>query len=553
MFRRFVIKRLQAALADTRVVLLNGARQTGKSTLVQKLATDRNGQYLTLDDPATAGLARSDPSALVRGAGAFMVIDEVQHAPELFPAIKRMVDADGRPGRFLLTGSANVYLLPRLSESLAGRMEILPLHPLSQGELAGDEVNLVDALFDGATWRTGPLSHAGLPAMDRVGVCERVIAGGFPEAVARTAGERRDAWFRSYITSLLHRDVRDLAHIDGLTDLSRLLSLLAARSGALMNMSEVSRTAGIAHSTLRRYFALLEATFVFQPLPAWSNNLGKRLVKSPKIHLLDSGLAAHLRGDGEALALAQSPNLGPLLETFVVQEVRKLLAWSHHAATPYHFRTATGQEVDLVLEAPGQRIAGIEVKAASSVNQGDFGGLRALAESAGDKFVGGVVLYLGEQCLPFAENLWALPISVLWASLGDMPILRSPLPAYASNATSKAANVAWPPLAQKLRISRPRLEELCRKYGIARLSLFGSASRNQLRPDSDVDLMVDWLPDSPTSLFDMKTIQDEFAAAFGGRKVDIVTPEILRDPLRRDSIVPDLKLIYENRADTEKI
>lgn len=419
MYRRFIENRLHAALADTRVVLLNGARQTGKSTLVQQVAAQRGGQYVTLDDPATAGLARSDPSALVRGAGAFTVIDEVQHAPELFPAIKQVVDADGRAGRFLLTGSANVFLLPRLAESLAGRIEILPLHPLSQGELADNETNLVDTLFDAAPWVAGALEKAGAPGLNRVGVCERVIAGGFPEAVARSPGERRDAWYRSYIASLLQRDVRDLANIEGLTDLPRLLGLLAARSSALMNMSEVSRAAGIAHSTLRRYLALLEATFIFQPLPAWSSNIGKRFVKSPKIHLLDSGLAAHLRGDLDAPALAKSPNLGPLLETFVVQEVRKLLGWSRHAATPWHFRTAAGQEVDLVLEAPGQRMAGIEVKASANVHQRDFSGLRALAEAAGDKFTRGVVLYLGEQRLPFADRLWALPIAALWESLAQ--------------------------------------------------------------------------------------------------------------------------------------
>ncbi len=541
MYRRLIETKLLAALADTRVVLLNGARQTGKSTLVQLVAAQRGGRYLTLDDPATAGLARSDPTALVREAGHFMVIDEVQHAPELFPAIKRVVDADGRPGRFLLTGSANVFLLPRLAESLAGRIEILPLRPLSQGELADNEANLVDALFDATPWQ------AGSQTLDRVGVCERVIAGGFPEAVARTPGERRDAWFRSYVASLLQRDVRDLANIEGLTDILRLLGLLAARSSALMNMSEVSRAAGIAHSTLRRYLALLEATFIFQPLPAWSNNLGKRFVKSPKIHLLDSGLAAHLRGDVDAPALAQSPNLGPLLETFVVQEVRKLLGWSRHAATPYHFRTAIGQEVDLVLEAPGQRIAGIEVKASSNVSQGDFSGLRTLAETAGDKFVGGVVLYLGEQRLPFADKLWALPISALWEAADATPALRSPAPptygakSVAITSTSKGTK----PVAEKLRISQTKLAALCRKYGIAKLSLFGSASRGELTRESDVDLMVEFSPGSRASLFDITAMQDEFPAAFGGRKVDIVTPEILLNPHRRDFIVPDLKLIYE--------
>lgn len=392
------------------MVLLNGARQTGKSTLAQQIASERSGQYLTLDDPAIAGLARSDPSALVRSAGEFTVIDEVQHAPALFPAIKRVVDEDNSPGRFMLTGSANVFLLPRLSESLAGRMEILSLNPLSQGELEGDEGNLVDALFDADPKPMGSL------ALNRVEVCERVIAGGFPEAVARASGERRNAWFRSYIASLLQRDVRDMANIEGLTDMPRLLGLLAARSSALMNMSEVSRASGIAHSTLRRYLALLEATFILQLLPPWSANIGKRFVKSPKIHLLDSGLTAHLRGDVDAPALAQSPNLGPLLENFVVQEVRKLLGWSRHSATPYHFRTAAGQEVDLVLEAPGQRVGGIEVRASATVGQNDFKGLRALAEAAGDKFVRGVVLYLGEQRLPFGDNLLALPLSVLWRS-----------------------------------------------------------------------------------------------------------------------------------------
>lgn len=541
MYPRLIEKKLLAALADTRVVLLNGARQTGKSTLVQLVAAQRGGRYLTLDDPATAGLARSDPAALVREAGHFMVIDEVQHAPELFPAIKRVVDADGRPGRFLLTGSADVFLLPRLAESLAGRMEILPLHPLSQGELADSAVNLVDGLFGEAHWQTGAQTLA------RVDVCERVIAGGFPEAVARTPGERRDAWFRSYVASLLQRDVRDLANIDGMTDMPRLLSLLAGRSGALMNMSEVSRAAGIAHSTLRRYLALLEATFIFQPLPAWSTNIGKRFVKSPKIHLLDSGLAAHLRGDVDAAALAQSPDIGPLLESFVVQEVRKLLGWSRQAATLYHFRSATGQEVDLVLEAPGQRIAGIEVKASSNVNQADFAGLRTLAETVGDKFAGGVVLYLGEQRLRFADQLWALPISVLWEAADATPVLRSPAPpAYESKPVAIASTAKdAKPLAQKLRMSQTKLSALCRKYGIAKLSLFGSASRNELTLDSDVDLMVEFSPDSRASLFDVVAMQDEFPAAFGGRKVDIVTPEILLNPARRDSIVPDLKVIYE--------
>lgn len=402
---------VRRALADTRVVLLHGARQTGKSTLAQHLAADLGGRYLTLDDDALLGVARSDPAALVRGTAGLTVIDEVQKAPELFRAIKLEVDRDRRPGRFLLTGSANVFLLPRLSDSLAGRLEILTLWPLSQDELAGRAVSFPDALFAGADW---PVRRR---ATDRLETSARLARGGFPEASARTSDDRRAAWFRSYISSLLQRDIRDLANIEGLTDLPRLLGLLAARSSALLNMSELSRATGIAHSTLRRYLSLLEATFILQPLPAWSTNAGKRFVKSPKIHLIDSGLAAHLRGDSDPARLAGSPELGPLLESFVLQEVRKQLGWSRQIATPYHFRTAAGREVDVVLEAPGGRVVGIEVKASASIDRRDFFGLEALAEAARRKFVRGVVVYLGDQVVPYGRDLWALPISELWHPL----------------------------------------------------------------------------------------------------------------------------------------
>jgi hypothetical protein len=410
MYRRFIESPLSHALADTRVVLLNGARQTGKSTLAQSIADARGGRYFTLDDPAVLALARTDPAALLRGADGLTVIDEVQLAPGLFPALKLEVDRDRRPGRFLLTGSANVFLVPRVSESLAGRIEILPLWPLSQDELGGKPANFVDRLFAAAPWRTARY------AVDRADVCRRIVAGGFPEALARESAQRRDAWFRSYLATLMQRDIRDLARIDALTDLPRLLALLAARAGGLMNAAEVSRSSGIAHSTLRRYLTLLEAVFVLQPLPAWSTNLGKRLVKSPKIHLLDSGLTAHLRGETDAGALARSTALGPLLETFVVQEVRKQLGWSRTSARPYHFRTAAGREVDLVLEGPAQNVAGIEVKAAAGVDARDFDGLRALAEAAGRKFTSGTVLYLGEHALPFGDKLRAVPIAALWSS-----------------------------------------------------------------------------------------------------------------------------------------
>ncbi len=410
MYQRTLLPRLNSALADTRVVLLNGARQVGKSTLAQQVAQQRGGQYLTLDDPVIAELARTDPAALVSGAAGLTVIDEAQSAPALFPALKREVDRHPVPGRFLLTGSANVFMLPTVAESLAGRMEVLTLEPLSQAEIEGSPHNLVDALFDAALWVRSAVRT------DRADVVRRLVSGGFPEALGRTEVQRRDAWFRAYLASLMQRDVRDYANIEGLHDLPRLLSLLAARASALLNMAEVSRATGIAHSTLRRYLALLEALFIVQPLPAWSANLGKRLVKSPKLHLIDPGLTAHLQGHADPAALALSPQLGPLLETFVVQEVRRHLCCAQTVATAWHFRTAAGREVDLVLEAPGRRIVGIEVKASASITQGDFLGLRELAGAAGAGFARGIVLYTGDQLLPFEDRLWAVPMGVLWAA-----------------------------------------------------------------------------------------------------------------------------------------
>lgn len=336
------------------------------------------------------------------------MIDAVQRAPELFSAIKIEVDRNRLPGRFLSTGSANIFLLPRLSESLAGRKEILPLLPLSYDEIAGRRTAFVETLLSDVDWRIRKST------LDQLDICRRIIVGGFPEAVARPAGEPRSAWFRSYLASLIQRDMRDLSNIYGLTDFPRLPRLLAARSSALLNMSELSRSVAIAHSKLRRYLALLEAIFIWQPLPAWSSNSGKRFVKSPKIHLVDTGLAADLCGDMDPKILSQSPRIRPLLETFVVQELRKQLAWHKQTVTPFHFRSAAGREVGLVLEIPGGAVSGIEIKAAAKVGKANFTGLEVLTEEAGKKFIRGVLLYFGDHVLPFANKLVAVPITELW-------------------------------------------------------------------------------------------------------------------------------------------
>jgi len=395
-------------MADTPVVLLNGARQTGKTTLAQALAESAGAQYFTLDDAATLALAAGDPAGFIRNLSGPVMLDEVQKAPELFPAIKLAVDKNRQPGRFLLTGSANVMTLPRLSESLAGRMEVIPLYPFSAGELAGQREGFLQRLLDGTIGKLKPVSTTDdLPV--------RLVRGGYPEAVQRAADDRRSAWFGAYISTILQRDVRDLARVDALHALPNLLKLLAARVAGLLNLADVARDAGLPHSSLTRYLALLETVFLVHRLPAWSPNLGKRLVKAPKLHLVDTGLACHLVGAGVRRLSEDRALLGRIVESFVVGELRKQLSWTDPQATLYHFRTATGAEVDVVLERADGSMAAIEVKASATVGATDFAALQALRDQLGKRFLSGVVLYTGPQVVPSGDRLWLAPLPVLWA------------------------------------------------------------------------------------------------------------------------------------------
>lgn len=406
-YPRHLEPRLRTALRDTPVVMLTGARQSGKSTLALKIAAEASLPYVTLDDATTLAATR-DAAAFLQGLGERAVIDEVQRAPWLLPAIKVAVDRARRPGRFLLTGSANVLLVPKVSESLAGRMEILRLWPLSQGEILGIRERFLEALFE-------KRQPALPPTKTREQDIESVVArGGYPELVARDSATRREAWLSAYVTTLIERDVRDLANIEGLSDLPRVLGLLAARTGALLNVAEVSRDSGVAHTTLKRYLALLEAAYIVAPLSAWSRNVGKRLIKAPKLYFPDSAVAAYLaRASAEDLR-ADRGMLGPLLENFALGELRKQADWAKRAVEIHYFRTAGGQEVDFVLEHRDGRVAGVEVKAARSLSGSEFAGLRTLAAAIGDKFVRGVVLYLGDRALQFGDRLWAMPVSALW-------------------------------------------------------------------------------------------------------------------------------------------
>lgn len=408
MIPRHAAARLREALADRPVVLLHGARQTGKTTLARALAAaDHPARYVTFDTLTALSAARGDPAGFLAGIEGPVVLDEVQRVPDLFVSIKAAVDRDRDPGRFLLTGSANVLLVPRLSESLAGRMEIVPLWPFSQGEIERVVEGFVDAMFDEAAPALGAAARG-------VALAERVLRGGYPEAVAMGSAERRSAWFDAYLTTILGRDVRDLANIEGLTELPRLLALVAARPMALLNYAELVRSAGLAQSTLKRYFALLEAVFLVRTLRPWHANIGKRMVKTPKVMLCDSGLAAHLMGIDDARLAQDRMLLGGLLESFVAMEITKQIGWSTSAPALYHFRTHEGDEVDLVLERRSGTLVGIEVKCAATVTGTDFKGMRTLAQAAGRRFHRGVVLYTGTEVVSFGTRLHAMPIEALW-------------------------------------------------------------------------------------------------------------------------------------------
>ncbi|PIR01189.1 MAG: ATPase [Nitrospinae bacterium CG11_big_fil_rev_8_21_14_0_20_45_15] len=396
------------ALGDTPVVMIVGARQTGKSTFVEMLLKKSHpAKYFTMDDPTILAAASASPLTFLESLPDRVILDEVQRIPEIFVVLKKIVDQNRVPGRFVLTGSANVLILPKVSESLTGRMEIHTLWPLSQGEIQRRKEKFIDVLFS----KKLPGS---VQSIKRIDLIHRMVAGGYPEVIGRKLKKRRDTWFKSCITSILQRDVRDLANIEGLKELPHLLALLASRTGGLLNHSELSRISGIPQSTLKRYFILLEMVYLIVPLPAWFSNLGKRLVKSPKVYLNDTGLLCCLNGI-DSKKIQQDLNvIGPILENFVVMELMKQNSWSQQQVKLYHFRTSNGEEVDIVLETPDGKLVGIEVKSASAVGADSFKGLKALQALVGDKFHRGVVLYTGSDIASFGKNLHAVPISALW-------------------------------------------------------------------------------------------------------------------------------------------
>jgi predicted AAA+ superfamily ATPase len=398
---------VREALADTRVVLVNGARQAGKSTLTRLAAAGRSGTVIRLlDDPATLRAATDDPTGFVDHDG-LMVIDEIQLVPELLRPIKVKVDLDPTPGHFLLTGSSRVLALRTLPDALPGRMEVIELWPFSQGEISSEPDLFVDAAF-----RHGPTIEHSSPLRQR-DYLSRIVVGGFPEAVRRTP-RRRIAFFDSYLSTLIERDVLELANIERRGDLLKLLSLLAARTSGLLVPAALAHQSGIPRTTLVRYLELLSSVFLVKSIPAWSSGQTHRAVGTPKLAFVDTGIASHLIGQDAARLGEPGGASGPMMENFVVMELARQLTWSEERARLYHYRTKDKLEVDAVLETPDGRVVGVEVKAGATVRTQDLSGLRNLANLLGDRFIVGIVLYTGQQTLPFGEKIRALPADSLW-------------------------------------------------------------------------------------------------------------------------------------------
>jgi len=405
-YPRLIENRLAEAMADTPVVLLAGPRQAGKTTLVRQIAALRGLRYLSLDDEVTLLAARDDSAGMIRSLDV-AVIDEVQRAPQLLLAIKKSVDEDRRPGRFLLTGSANLMMLPAVADSLAGRMETLTLLPLCQSEIRRAKTNWLDAAFAGVL----PRSHTPLVGN---ALMETVCRGGYPEVLARDTARRRAAWCKQYIDALIRRDVRDVASIDKLDELPRFLRALAQVSGQLCNYTQLGGQVGIDGKTASRYIGVFEQMYLLRRIEVWARNRLSRVVKTPKMQFIDAGLLATLAAVSPEALMRDRGRFGALLETFVFGELLKHAAASDDEYTLHYYRDHDQYEVDFVIENAAGDIVGVEAKASATVKENDLRGLKRLAGLAGKRFRLGVILYDGKETLPVGENLWAAPVSSLW-------------------------------------------------------------------------------------------------------------------------------------------
>ena len=406
LYPRYAEGPLAEALADSPAVLIHGPRQSGKTTLARQVGSSRGRRYISFDDNVARTAANADPAGFVAALPERVTLDEVQRVPSIFTALKQDIDTRRIPGRFLLTGSSQVLLVPALSESLAGRMEILRLHPLSQCELDRGTPNFLDDLFSGK-FPTDTTERLGDDLADRI------AAGGYPAALARSTSRRRANWYRNFIDTQLQRDVRDMSRISSLGVMPRLIRAAASQTACLYNLSDLSSPFQLSRPTIGDYVGLLERLFLVDLLPPWYGNRLNRLVKTPKLHIGDTGLGCALIGTNPVSLSRDRSLLGQLLETFVYQELKRQAVCQELPLEFYFYRDKDQMEVDIVIERGSLAVAGVEVKASATVTQSDFKGLRKLKRVTGDRFAAGVVLYDGEVAASFGDRMFAVPIRAL--------------------------------------------------------------------------------------------------------------------------------------------
>ncbi len=405
-YPRFIQPRLKEALADTPVVLLNGSRQTGKTTLAQSTGGNKY-HYVTLDDDTSLAAAKRDPRGFIEDLPQYCILDEIQHAPELFPSIKLIVDRDRTPGRFLLTGSANILAVPKLAESLAGRMEVIHLYPLSQAEIAGKKPLFLTMAF-AAKMKGNFKQRLGSELFDRV------LSGGYPEPLQRDSVTRQRAWYSSYLNVMIQKDITDFAKIQHSENISKILQRVANNTASLLNISELNKGLGVDLKTAKHYFDLLSHIFLVCTLPAWSNNRNKRLLKTAKMHITDTGLLGALLKLTKPQLEKDRTMMGPVLESFVYNELIKQASWQNEELQFFHYRDKDQYEVDIVILNENGLLVGVEIKLAASVSESDFKGLKRFKTQHPEKFVGGYILYDGERTLSFGDGLYAVPLQSLW-------------------------------------------------------------------------------------------------------------------------------------------
>ena len=409
LYTRAIEPRIAEAQQDTPVVLLAGPRQAGKTTLVRQIAARQGLRYLTMDDELTLLSAREDPVGMIRSLDQ-AVIDEIQRAPQLLLAIKKSVDEDRRPGRFLLTGSANLMALPTVADSLAGRMETLSLLPLSQSEIESQSANWIDNAFAGSILKAVHLSLG-----DELS--DRVLRGGYPEAISRASAKRRTAWAQQYIDALIQRDVRDIANIEKLDQLPRFLRALAQTAGQMCNYSQLGGHVGLDGKTASRYISIFEQMYLLKRIDVWARNRLNRVVKTPKLQFIDSGLLSALLDLSSAEVQQDRTRFGNVLETFVFGELLKHASSAGGNYRLMYYRDADKFEVDFVIENAAGKLVGVEVKATATVKERDLRGLKKMASLAGDQFKMGVLLYDGTETMPLGNGIWAAPLSTLWGEM----------------------------------------------------------------------------------------------------------------------------------------